>query len=150
MAPSSQVPSLDIWRVRTLESYTYPWIAIAFVYLLCAEHIGICTKTQWKKTKQNQKKIIFHQLHGKWIIYVLFFFSVMYCCLCALKPWKGSHASPNFFMLCSSSAHAMSGHPEHSFHPSVACDPLWPLEITDWFLTHWNQRTKSCKIQWGQ
>lgn len=41
----------------------------------------------------------------------------------------------------------MSGHPEHNFHSSVACDSLCPLGITDWFLTHWK---KSCRLQWGQ
>lgn len=74
----------------------------------------------------------------------------MCCCLLALKSYKGSCLSLKFFMLYSISAHAMSSHLKYSFHSSEACDPLCPLEIPDWFLAHWNQRPKPCRLQWGK
>lgn len=55
-----------------------------------------------------------------------------------------------FSVLCPRTAHARLSHPECSLQSSVACDSLCPLEITDWFLTHWNQTPKSYRFQWCQ
>lgn len=86
--------------------------------------------------KKKKNKIIFHHICGKLVVSVLFC-SVMYCRLLALKSCKGSHAPLKFFMLRSINTHAMPGHPQSSFHSSVACGPLCPLGITASFLTHW-------------
>lgn len=95
------------------------------------------TKAQWKKKKYFPL--------GMWKLdnFCVFFLSYVLPSSCSYTLQGFLHVTEVLHALSHNCTCVVSS-------PLVASDPLCPLEITDWFLTHWNQMPKSCRLQWRQ
>lgn len=102
-------PTSPAWWAVTLEHALMPAMRFLCASAVCRTYRHLHMNIMGKK----KNKITSYQVCAKWKISVLFG-SVMCCFLLALRHYKIT--SLEIFMLCSISAHKMSGQIEHSIH----------------------------------